>query len=358
MRGRHVGAEIVAVQRQTDAACHRRGSHRSPEHCRPSAHSGWISSRRNCCRPCRRWCSARGSRDRPGRTARAAAARRSGAPSTMPGSTRRRRASASTCSTRRRYFEQSITSARLTVCPHWLVPPPLRQHGHAGLAGDGQSGGHVVDRLAARSRRSVRPDRSRRRSRSGRGWRDRTALRRGFRGPNAARGRKSPGTMSVVDALMMMVPAPVLLCAMWRVGVRGASGGLPGPSNDGWSGGTVPSSTFCDRSVRSFSHGHDEPRRPALPADPWPDQRAGPGIARHRPPDHRPSRTRLRRARHRTAGQSPPHLPDRWPGRDLSRLRHRRVGGSADQHAVARRYRADVPHRLVRHLVERDGGAA
>ncbi len=41
--------------------------------CPPSGRSGWTSSRRNCCRPCRRWCSAHGSTDRPGRTGRAAA---------------------------------------------------------------------------------------------------------------------------------------------------------------------------------------------------------------------------------------------------------------------------------------------
>ena len=45
-------------------------------------------------------------------------------------------------------------------------------------------------------------------------------------------------------------------------------------------------------------------------------------------------------------------------GGDLSGLRHRRVGGRADQYAVARRHGADVPHRLVRHAVEGDGGAA
>ena len=42
--------------------------------------------------------------------------------STIPGSTQAR--SPSTDSTRLRYLEQSITSARFTVWPHWLVPPP------------------------------------------------------------------------------------------------------------------------------------------------------------------------------------------------------------------------------------------
>ena len=44
--------------------------------------------------------------------------------STSPGSTSAVRACASTCRTRRKYLVQSSTSARLTVCPHWLVPPP------------------------------------------------------------------------------------------------------------------------------------------------------------------------------------------------------------------------------------------
>ena len=122
--------------------------------CRPSARSGSTSSRRSCCRPCRRWCSAHGSRDRPGRTGRAGAARHSGAPSTSPGSTsggaRRRDRSRST---RRRCLVQSITSARFTVWPHWLVPPPRGQHGHAVLARDRQRGGDVVDASSARSRR-------------------------------------------------------------------------------------------------------------------------------------------------------------------------------------------------------------
>ena len=58
--------------RRTGAACRRPGSRRSRGRCRPSARSGSISSRRSCCPPCRRWCSAHGSRDRPGRTVCAA----------------------------------------------------------------------------------------------------------------------------------------------------------------------------------------------------------------------------------------------------------------------------------------------
>ena len=50
-------------------------------------------------------------------------------PSTMPGSTRAVRAAGSTCRTRLRCLEKSMTSARFTVCPHWLVPPPRASTG-------------------------------------------------------------------------------------------------------------------------------------------------------------------------------------------------------------------------------------
>ena len=45
-------------------------------------------------------------------------------------------------------------------------------------------------------------------------------------------------------------------------------------------------------------------------------------------------------------------------GRHLSGVGHRRVGGGARQHAVARRPRADVRDRPVRHAVARDGRAS
>ena len=49
--------------------------------------------------------------------------------STMPGSTVAVCASTSMSSTRRRCLEQSSTTARFTVCPHWLVPPPRASTG-------------------------------------------------------------------------------------------------------------------------------------------------------------------------------------------------------------------------------------
>ncbi len=45
-------------------------------------------------------------------------------PSTTPGSTVAVSVAASTFRTRFKCFEQSMTRARLTVWPHWLVPPP------------------------------------------------------------------------------------------------------------------------------------------------------------------------------------------------------------------------------------------
>jgi hypothetical protein len=58
------------------------------------------------------------------------------APRVMPGWTVARWAVGSTATTSRRYFVQSITSARFTVCPHWLVPPP---RGSTGIPSSRQS---------------------------------------------------------------------------------------------------------------------------------------------------------------------------------------------------------------------------
>ena len=44
--------------------------------------------------------------------------------STIPGCTTAVRSAAFTLRTARRCLVQSSTIARLTVCPHWLVPPP------------------------------------------------------------------------------------------------------------------------------------------------------------------------------------------------------------------------------------------
>ena len=86
-RARHVGAEIVR-QRPKRCRSRPRAWRRSPARCRPSARSGCSWSRRNCCRPCRRWCSAHGwgstGKNRP--CGFRAAFRW---PSTRPGSTQR-----------------------------------------------------------------------------------------------------------------------------------------------------------------------------------------------------------------------------------------------------------------------------
>ena len=52
------------------------------------------------------------------------------------------------------------------------------------------------------------------------------------------------------------------------------------------------------------------------------------------------------------------HLQDHQPGDHLHRDRHRRVGGGAGQHALARRPRADGRDRPVRHAVEEHGREA
>ncbi len=104
---------------------------------------------------------------------------------------------------------------------------------------------------------------------------------------------------------------------------------------------------------------HDAiPRRAAFPADPRPHQRAGQGAAGDRQPHHRPPWPGFRPAGAGDPQRPAQHLPDQGSRGDLSRLRHRRLGSGADQHPVAGRHGADVPHRLVRHLVERDGAAA
>ena len=136
-----------------------------------------LASRRSCCRPCRRWCSAHGWRDRPGRTGRAASAPRSAGPA-------RGRARPAPCrplrrppARGRRCLEQSITSARLTVWPHWLVPPPRGQHRHAFLAGRSPSRRRTSSMVARHDHAdSASSGRSRRRWRSGRGRRRRTGF--------------------------------------------------------------------------------------------------------------------------------------------------------------------------------------
>jgi hypothetical protein len=67
----------------------------------------------------REWVAGSGANVRP---CASAASRR--ASHTAPGSTRAVRATGSTASTRSRYFEQSMTTAALTLCPHIEVPAP------------------------------------------------------------------------------------------------------------------------------------------------------------------------------------------------------------------------------------------
>ena len=96
----------------------------------------------------------------------------------------------------------------------------------------------------------------------------------------------------------------------------------------------------------------------AFPADPGADERARPRAARDRAPtiDHRGPDVRalgLRGARRAAA-----RLQDARAGRRLPVVGHRRVGGGARQHALARRPRAHVRDRPLRDAVARDGRAA
>ena len=81
-------------------------------------------------------------------------------------------------------------------------------------------------------------------------------------------------------------------------------------------------------------------RRPSLPADPRPDQRPRPGAAGDVRPDDRPPRPGVRDARPRGARGGQAGLRHRPAGGHLPVLRHRRLGGGAGQHALARRPRA------------------
>ena len=81
---------------------------------------------------------------------------------------------------------------------------------------------------------------------------------------------------------------------------------------------------------------------------PGPTNVPGPHPARHRPPDHRPSRARVRAARRRGPRRHQADLQDQRARGDLSRLRHRRLGSGAGQHAVAGRPGADGRDRPFR----------
>ena len=69
--------------------------------------------------------------------------------------------------------------------------------------------------------------------------------------------------------------------------------------------------------------------------------------------DDRSSRARVRRARERGVERAQGDLPDLVARRHLPGLGHRRVGGLARQHALARRQGADVRDRPLRDAVER-----
>jgi hypothetical protein len=100
------------------------------------------------------------------------------------------------------------------------------------------------------------------------------------------------------------------------------------------------------------------PDRTPLSADSRPVARARPHPARHEPAHHRSPRSGVRRAGAQGAGGHQEDLPDAPPGGDLSGLRHRRVGGGADQRPEPRRPGGDVRDRALRVAVAQDGLAA
>ena len=132
--------------RRSGGACRRPGWRRSRARCRPSARSGSISNRRSCCRPCRRWCSAHASRDRPGRTVCAARNAVLRWPSTTPGSTARCVPSASTCSDAAQVLRTVDDQRAIDGLAALAGAAAARQDGDALLACDRQRRGDVVDR--------------------------------------------------------------------------------------------------------------------------------------------------------------------------------------------------------------------
>ena len=115
---------------------------------------------------------------------------------------------------------------------------------------------------------------------------------------------------------------------------------------------------FTQEDARSLPCiGDDASQRTALPPDPGAHERPGPRPAGDRRADDRPPRAGLRPPRPRGPRGPARGLQDERPGRRLPRLRHRRVGGGARQHAVARRPRAGVRDRPLRDAVAGDGRA-
>src|SRR5207248_7806232 len=81
-------------------------------------------------------------------------------------------------------------------------------------------------------------------------------------------------------------------------------------------------------------------QRSTFSADTWSDQRTGSDTSRDRSTDHRPPRPRIRAPYAGDSRRPEAGVPDARPDRDLSRVRHRRVGGRAGQYAVSGRSRA------------------
>ena len=269
--------------------------------------------RRSCCRSCRRawpgWrsrCRGR-SRGRGGATARLRSSW------TTPGPTRTRRASRSTSPIASMWREVSSTS-----------PWP------GGLAGEARPGAAAHDR-------------------------DLEARGGGHRGGDVG-GVAREGH----EQRRVRVQARVAREQVARVGVRAHLAAQLAAQVGGQlrAARLRPAVFFAQEDAHSLPCIGDEPsQRTPLPADPGPDERPGPRPARDRRAHDRPPRAGLRPPRPRGPRGPARRLQDERPGRRLPRLRHRRVGGGARQHAVARRPRARVRDRPLRDAVARDGRA-
>ena len=90
---------------------------------------------------------------------------------------------------------------------------------------------------------------------------------------------------------------------------------------------------------------------------PGPSPVPGSHPARAQPAHHRPPRARVRAPRQEGAERHAARVPDPPPGRHLSGVRHRRMGGRARQHDERRRCGADVRDRPFRVAVAQDGAA-
>src|SRR5690606_40780785 len=119
---------------------------------------------------------------------------------------------------------------------------------------------------------------------------------------------------------------------------------------------------FCMQSTPPERSHHAHARLPPHRSPFPPGSRAEPGAGAHPagpgPTDHRSSGPRVRPARAGDPRRYAPDLPDATPGRDLSGIGNRRLGGGPVQHPEPRRPRPDVRDRALRLAVAEHGRPA